>query len=419
MTLRVENGVTYRQEYNAENRLTVVTNAVTGHVTRFVYDGDSNRVLRIGPEGTTVYIGDYYEKQGSAVTKYYYVAAQRVAVRVNGTLYFLHTDHLGSTTLLTDQSQQVVARLGYRPYGDTRYAIGNFPTDRRFTGQRWDDALALYDYRARYYDPLLGRFISADPVVPEPGNPQDLNRYAYARNNPLRYADPTGHWPWWACVAGAVGLYAVGRVGYEVGALIAPGGDQARRDRIGGGLVVELSDVIQRESVSHSVDPELVSAVLRHEGAAFERRLLTLWPTMQPGLIANTAEFIQSEIQGDMASIGPGQMQLRRARELEEMGYVTPRRNDFERRLALLNNETAVEYVAGMLQYLSEQLRSIEGFNNLEIEQQRRLILIAYNWGWTKGFQKYLREQGFIKMIEDFEYDNQTLDEYMRWRGNR
>ena len=194
MTLRVENGVTYRQEYNAENRLTVVTNAVTGHVTRFVYDGDSNRVLRIGPEGTTVYIGDYYEKQGSAVTKYYYVAAQRVAVRVNGTLYFLHTDHLGSTTLLTDQSQQVVARLGYRPYGDTRYAIGNFPTDRRHTGQRWDSALALYDYRARYYDPLLGRFISADPLVPEPGNPQALNRYAYVYNNPLRYTDPSGHW---------------------------------------------------------------------------------------------------------------------------------------------------------------------------------------------------------------------------------
>ena len=51
--------------------------------------------------------------------------------------------------------------------------------------QRWDSALALYDYRARYYDPALGRFISADSLVPKPGNPQGLNRYAYVLNNSL------------------------------------------------------------------------------------------------------------------------------------------------------------------------------------------------------------------------------------------
>ncbi len=52
----------------------------------------------------------------------------------------------------------------------------------------------MYDYRARFYDPALGRFISADPLVPEPGNPQGLNRYAYVTNNPLRYTDPSRHW---------------------------------------------------------------------------------------------------------------------------------------------------------------------------------------------------------------------------------
>jgi len=50
-------------------------------------------------------------------------------------------------------------------------------------------------YEARYYDPALGRFISADTIVPEPGNPQALNRYSYVYNNPLRYTDPTGQWP--------------------------------------------------------------------------------------------------------------------------------------------------------------------------------------------------------------------------------
>lgn len=67
------------------------------------------------------------------------------------------------------------------------------PTDFGFTGQRWDQSIGLYDYRSRFYDPKLGRFISPDPIVPNPGNPQDLNRYAYCRNNPLRYTDPDGH----------------------------------------------------------------------------------------------------------------------------------------------------------------------------------------------------------------------------------
>jgi hypothetical protein len=49
------------------------------------------------------------------------------------------------------------------------------------------------DYQARYYDPRLGRFVSADTVVPEPGNPQSLNRYSYVNNSPLRFNDPTGH----------------------------------------------------------------------------------------------------------------------------------------------------------------------------------------------------------------------------------
>jgi RHS repeat-associated protein len=68
------------------------------------------------------------------------------------------------------------------------------PTDRLFTGQRFDGTIGLYDYGARFYDPALGRFISADPIVPKPGNPQALNRYSYVYNNPLRYTDPSGHW---------------------------------------------------------------------------------------------------------------------------------------------------------------------------------------------------------------------------------
>jgi RHS repeat-associated protein len=65
-------------------------------------------------------------------------------------------------------------------------------TKRNYTGQYRDDTGLLY-YHARYYDPVLGRFISPDTLVPDPTDPQDLNRYTYAKNNPMRYTDPTGH----------------------------------------------------------------------------------------------------------------------------------------------------------------------------------------------------------------------------------
>jgi len=89
----------------------------------------------------------------------------------------------------------------YLPYGVIRWESGLWSTDRRFTGQRWEASLGLYDYKARFYDPTLGRFLQPDPIVPEPGNPQALNRYAYVYNNPLRYTDPSGHCPWCVVIA--------------------------------------------------------------------------------------------------------------------------------------------------------------------------------------------------------------------------
>ncbi len=89
-----------------------------------------------------------------------------------------------------------MAETRYLPYGEERWTAGGAqPTDFTFTGQRAERGFGLMDYRARYYDPRLGRFICADSIAPEPGNPQALNRYAYAYNNPLKYNDPTGHNP--------------------------------------------------------------------------------------------------------------------------------------------------------------------------------------------------------------------------------
>ncbi|MCP4526375.1 MAG: RHS repeat-associated core domain-containing protein [Aestuariibacter sp.] len=108
-------------------------------------------------------------------------------------VYYLHGDHLGSTSLSTDANGAVVARQLYYPYGEERWSSGTLTTDYGFTGQRREQGIGLYDYNARFYDPALGRFVSADTIVPSPGDPQAWNRYSYVLGNPLKYIDPTGH----------------------------------------------------------------------------------------------------------------------------------------------------------------------------------------------------------------------------------
>ncbi len=100
---------------------------------------------------------------------------------------------MSETTVITDYALRVTAQQRFLPYGGVRWQEGTFPTDVGFTGHRGHAALGLVYMRARYYHPALGRFVSADTIVPEPGNPQDLNRYMYAGNNPLRFVDPDGH----------------------------------------------------------------------------------------------------------------------------------------------------------------------------------------------------------------------------------
>jgi RHS repeat-associated protein len=107
-------------------------------------------------------------------------------------VYFLHGDALGSASLVTGLTGTVVSSLRYTPYGLPRGETGRLPTPYRYTGQR-ETGVGFYDYQARLYDPAVGRFVSADSIVPEPANPQTLNRYAYTLNNPLKYIDPSGH----------------------------------------------------------------------------------------------------------------------------------------------------------------------------------------------------------------------------------
>jgi RHS repeat-associated protein len=109
------------------------------------------------------------------------------------TLYYVLKDHLGSASVVTDTSGTIVGEDRFYPFGETRFMTGTMQTDKLFTGQREMAGLGIYNYGARFYSPKLGRFLSADTIVPGYANPQNLNRFSYVNNNPLRYADPSGH----------------------------------------------------------------------------------------------------------------------------------------------------------------------------------------------------------------------------------
>ena len=165
------------------------------------------RRKREDSNGTVHYLGGYERKLAGgsnspeAVTKYYSASfgalSRPLAFRRGGTLHWLGADHLGGTIRVLDSSFTALDRMRYKPYGEDRDTGSSLNTDRKFTGQTEDEAAGLYWYASRAYDPEIGRFVSPDILVPDRSNPQSLNRYAYVRNNPLKFIDPSGHSAEW------------------------------------------------------------------------------------------------------------------------------------------------------------------------------------------------------------------------------
>ena len=181
--------------WDAENRLSQVQDNNGDMVEQYWYGVEGMRVKKTrGSTTTYTFFAQYEEEVTNGVTtvvSYYTFGSMRVAVKRGNTLYHLHGDHLGSTSLTT-QGPSTTASRAYYAYGAERAATGDLQTDRTFTGQKRDATGLLY-YNARYYDPALGTFISPDSLVPNPARVLDYNRFLYARGNPLRYTDPTGH----------------------------------------------------------------------------------------------------------------------------------------------------------------------------------------------------------------------------------
>lgn len=243
--------------------------------THFLYDGDGGRIKQLTPSGTTLFLGQSYELAPDGTrTKYVFAGGQRLAAIdtppgqqaalphrnwlarlgdwvfgpsaeaavLSSNIRFYHGDHLGSSNLITNGSGSVVELAENTPYGALSRHEGTTDVAHKFTGQRADKSTGLYFYNARYYDPTLGRFTQPDPTVQHPTDPQDLNRYAYARNNPITLIDPSGYgWLrklfafigaaiatvlmpegaglWWTLAAGSVGA-AGALAGDQVGVAV-------------------------------------------------------------------------------------------------------------------------------------------------------------------------------------------------------
>jgi RHS repeat-associated protein len=198
--------------------------------TTYAYDEFGSRVLQTSTTSTTYYPNKYFSTMSTIVgsttyatsTNYIWNGDTLLATidqkLINGTatgtpiMRYIHPDHLGSTNAVTDQNGNLVQLLDYYPYGATRVSTSSYPTNekRQYIDQFSDAQTGLNYFNARFYDGSRGQFLSEDPSYLSIGNPmqiaqlsgqnqktllmdpQLLNVYGYARDNPIGRKDTDG-----------------------------------------------------------------------------------------------------------------------------------------------------------------------------------------------------------------------------------
>ncbi len=174
--------------------------------TSFEYSADEARLVRRDPDSFLYFVTDLYERltdtSGQTEEEHFrlYAGERPIGeiVRKNGAdeKLFFHQDSLGTLeTISTDQSDAPI-KQDFDPFGAPVHAGRSALTRVGFTGQEHDDDVELVDMRGRLYDPLGGRFTTADPIVQAPYWSQGLNRYSYVFNDPINRTDPTGFMSW-------------------------------------------------------------------------------------------------------------------------------------------------------------------------------------------------------------------------------
>lgn len=199
--------------YNYPTAITVDS----GTYSQFWYDANHSRWKQqssyLGSSDTTIYIGGLMEKwlvSGYTAYRHYIDAGGSKVVYMRWSsgeneIYYTSKDHLGSMDVVTDAWGDPVVGGSFAAFGGRRatdwsdeypsndeYDLYYLTDPRGFTGHEHLDNLDLVHMNGRVYAPWLGKFLSPDPYITEPGNTQNYNRYSYVYNNPLRFIDPSG-----------------------------------------------------------------------------------------------------------------------------------------------------------------------------------------------------------------------------------
>ena len=184
--------------WDAENRL-VEARQGTATLATFAYNASGIRTGKTTDGVTTAYVvednGVVEERStGGGVTKHFHgpgVDNVLATIDVSGVASYYVRDHLGSIRERTDAFGNVLHARDYGAWGNL--LAGASPAGWAFTGREWDPEIGLHYYRARYYDPTVGRFIGEDPTALSASiSGSDLNRYAYVSNSPVVRIDPSG-----------------------------------------------------------------------------------------------------------------------------------------------------------------------------------------------------------------------------------
>jgi RHS repeat-associated protein len=179
---------------------------VADRTLSFVYGPEHQRIkqnITLTSNGTTEH-KHYLKVAGITFALFTSRTGKLNSLPATTTSYF-HHDQLGSISAITNELGAVTERLAYDPWGKRRFinttpgatdkldAIVGLRTDRGFTEHEHLDEMGVVHMNGRIYDPLIGRFMSADPFIQVPDNLQSYNRYAYVMNNPLTLVDPSGY----------------------------------------------------------------------------------------------------------------------------------------------------------------------------------------------------------------------------------
>ncbi len=200
-------------DYDAAGRLLLVENHA-GDSWEYAYDALGQRVHQTAPSKSRDYIwsqgnrvGEYEASSGTRLARFTYGPRldDLIQVERGGTLGHVHSDALGSVLAISEPAGAQLASYAYDVYGELQSQAGAFENDFGFTGRELDSNGLLY-YRARFYDPTLGRFMNEDPIGFDGG----INLYAYTANNPTTLVDPTGNFPAALLIGGLIGGVADG-----------------------------------------------------------------------------------------------------------------------------------------------------------------------------------------------------------------